>query len=360
MNINILKCGLISAALVAGAMSIFSGCTESSSDPYVIPTSSSYVPPASSAYVPRDTVTLFSPIRFTDLSATANGEQNTFTFSGSAFLDGWDTLANVNSLNDPQFTDIIFDLALVDPATGTVSETQLTPFLTYDKGVFPRSNINLVEMGVKLYDPYKTECGMFRLYLYAYATNDTIGTASYDSKRFVSIDSLDFFRDESKCVEEQLVSSSSEAAIPKVELVRGEGSFSTANGFSFTTGTEVPAAEADITITVTETEELILQGHNGFRVTDYINDLDQNYDDDWDSKKLLPPDPAHMSDFRFKQVSLAEEFEGFDNFRFYIAVGPNYNPETGDDFYALTLKEKSTVDASGHLKATIIYYKKLQ
>lgn len=359
MNTNILKCGLISATLVAGLMSIFSGCTESTTEAYNIPSSSSYIPPSSSSYEPKDTITLYSPIRPTGIVVSANASQDKFTFDGSAYLDGWDTLANVNSLNDPVFTDVILDLARVDPATGALSATPLAALLEYDKGAFPRSGINYVEMQVRLEDPNKTECGQYRLYAYLYSTNDTLGTAGYNPKRFVTIDSVDFFRDESKCVEE-IVSSSSEAVIPKVELVRGEGSFSNSrgNGFSFVTGTEVSAAEANISIALTPTEELILKGLNGFKVTDYTNDLDQNFEDDWDSKKLLPPDPAHMSDFRFKQAALDEELEGFDNLRFYIAVGPNYNPDTGDDFYALTLKEKGNVDPNGNLSITIIYYKK--
>lgn len=40
-----------------------------------------------------------------------------------------------------------------------------------------------------------------------------------------------------------------------------------------------------------------------------------------------------------------------------IAIGPNYNSETGEDFYVLALYDYSFPDANEIIKANIIYYK---
>lgn len=359
MKKNIFACGLISATLVAGVISIFSGCAdEESTQAITIESSSSYYVPASS-YEQRDTASLVSPIRVSDFHEQWNGNKTSCTFQGSALLDAWDTLANVDSQNDPFFTNVYLDLARVDE-NGNVLATPLNNFFTYDPGSFPRAVINFTQMGASIIDPDKTECGTYRLIAYFYATNDTMGTAGYNPNKFVTIDTLTFTREPEYCIEVPVESSSSEAIVSTVELVMAEADMSTnaTRGFSFVTGTEVPAAEAQIGLALTEEEELILKGLNGFRVTEYSNQADKNWDDDWYSKKL-PPEPAHLSDFRFNQASLGEVYEdGFDVALFYVAIGPNYNPETGEDFYAVTLKEKQNKDANGVMRVTIIYYKK--
>ena len=96
---------------------------------------------------------------------------------------------------------------------------------------------------------------------------------------------------------------------------------------------------------------------NGVQITPYSNNRDKNYDDDW-TINLLPPAPAHMSDFRFKKGGLTTSSD-FESFMFYVAIGANYNAETGDGFYAFTLQSKSdTPDANGNYALSILMFKK--
>lgn len=364
MKTNILKCGIASAALVAGLIASFTGCSGSTDTEEIIYSSSSAMPVPES-YTPVAKPTLVSPIRLAGFDVVPNGDKTVFMFQGSALLDQWDTLAQDSTRNDPYFTGIILELARVTE-TGEKVTTPLNAYFTYNLNnqinfAAQPSAINFTEMQAMIRDPEKTECGHYRLIAYTFATNDLPGSPDYKEDKFVSIDSLDFDREEEYCVVTVIQSSSSEAIIGEtVELEMVEGVLSNSNGygFSFIQGIEVPSAEAQVTLNLTEEEELVLVGLNGYLVGDYSNDNDViNFDDDW-SSIALPPNPAHMSDFRFNKAALSETYEGFENSRFYVVVGPNFNQDTGEDFYALTLKEKQNKDANGVMKATVIYYRK--
>lgn len=360
MKINILKCGLISVAAIAGLTAIFTGCGDKSSDPYEIISSSSITSSAPVYSAPFEE-TLISPIRVSQFGVTWNGDKTKCLFQGSALLDGWDSLANVGTLNEPFFTNVILDLARIQD-DGTPVVTPLSALLTYTPPQLPSSVINFTQMEVGFEDLNKIECGNYRLIAYFVATNDTIGSPNYKEDKFISVDTLNFSREESYCVVAPIESSSSEAAVVStVELVKGEGSASTnpSKSFDFITGQEMMRSEGgQIGFSLNEEEEINLLGLNGYQVVDYNNDADvTNFNDDW-SSVLLPPEPAHLNDFRFNKNSLSTEYEGFENARFYIVVGPNYNAETGDDFFALTLKEKQNKDVNGIMRFSIIYYKK--
>ena len=75
-------------------------------------------------------------------------------------------------------------------------------------------------------------------------------------------------------------------------------------------------------------------------------------------KRIKQPTPAHISNFRFSQNKLAESAAEFDVDAFWVVVGPAFNADTGDDFFALTLDEKDIPDVNGNRPLTIIYYKK--
>ena len=263
-----------------------------------------------------------------------------------------------DGVNEPYFTDVAFELARVDE-DGNKFTTPLSAYFNYDKGEFPRSIINFIDMDVRLEDPYKTECGHYRLMVYFYATNDVIGSEYYNECKFIAVDSVDFDRPEEYCVDEpEPVSSSSSVTGPGPELVKKEASVTTekGKGFSFAKGEMVAESEADVVFKVDELEEIYLVGENGFKEAYYTNDLDINFDDDWDSR-MLPPEPVHWGDFRFKTEKLEDEIY-MSRFFFIIAVGPDYNAETGEDFYAVTIKKQEPADNDGVVKMTIIYYEK--
>lgn len=362
MKTNILKCGLVSVTAVAALIAIFTGCSEGSSDPYEITSSASISSSSAPPYSAPAEETAISPIRVSDFQIVWNGDKTMCTFQGSAFLDGWDTLANVSSLNEPFFTNVYLDFQRVDE-NGNTFVTPLSALLHYNKGPFPSAVINFAQMDVGFEDLNKIECGNYRLIAYFFATNDTMGTESYNPDKYITTDTLEFSREESFCVATPVESSSSEAVVSNVELVMGVGEASASTGtsvrsFDFITGTQMMVSEGgQVSFSLTEDEIIVLTGINGYQVTDYTNDNAAPYEDDWYSESL-PPDPVHLSDFRFNKSTLAETFEGFENSRFYIVVGPNYNPETGDDFFALTLKDKENKNGNGIQNITIIYYKK--
>lgn len=302
-------------------------------------------------------VTLMNPISFANFDVVTNGDRSIVVFNGSAFF--MEELPS-DGVNEPYFTDVAFELARVDE-DGNKFTTPLSAYFNYDKGEFPRSIINFIDMDVRLEDPYKTECGQYRLMVYFYATNDVIGTKDYNAWKFVAVDSIDFDRPEEYCVVEDVAPPfSSSAPDPGPELVKKEASVTTekGKGFSFAKGEMVAESEADVVFKVDEEEEgvITLVGVNGFKVAAYTNDQDKNYDDDWHFK-MLPPEPAHLSDFRFTTESLESKIRYFANDVFFVAIGPDYDAETGENFYALTLKTKDGYDGDA-LKLIIIYYEK--
>jgi|P827metagenome_2_1110787.scaffolds.fasta_scaffold00033_116 hypothetical protein len=298
-------------------------------------------------------VTEVSPIRFQQAAANPTPDETIFTFNGSAILDGWDTTANADSENDPFFTGIELILAHVNDAG---ENEQAMVELQYTAPTFPQSAINLSEMGVSINDPAKTQCGTFKLFVLLYATNDP-----ENPNKFASVDSLTFERKPESCLPDPEPESSSAADVivsdVPLNMFRGNMSTSTTYGFSFTQEKEVLMEQAQIRVETDETGALTLYGVNGYRVVKYNNAKDRNFDDDY-SSKLLPSIPAHISDFRFNETKLAESAEKFDIDYFWIVIGPAFNADTGDDFFAVTLESKDVPDGNGVRPLSIIYFKK--
>ena len=297
-------------------------------------------------------VTEVSPIRFQAASVSPNGDKTSFNFNGSATLDAWDTTANADSENDPFFTGMELTLAHVNDL-GQNEQAQLQ--LTYTPPTFPIfSGIGLGDIGVSIHDPEKTQCGTFKLFVVLYATND-----STLAQKFISVDSIEFVREPEYCVVEPDPVSSSSEPVSMIELRQFNGEMTTSNfkGFSFKTDAEVDAAEAQFQVSLTQEGQLTLVGLNGYKVAKYTNARDKYYDDDWSSFEL-PPAPAYIGNFRYNEAALAESVEGFDVDAFWVIIGPAFNKETGDDFYALTLEHKDLIDGNGIVPLKIIYYKK--
>lgn len=297
-------------------------------------------------------VTEISPIRFQAPSVSHNGDKTSFNFNGSATLDAWDTTANADSENDPFFTGMELTLAHVND----LGQNEQTPLqLTYAEQPFPTySGIGLGELGVSINDPEKTQCGTFKLFVVLYATNDAA-----DPKKFISVDSIEFVREPEYCVVEPDPVSSSSEPVSMVELRQFNGDMTTSNfkGFSFKTDAEVDAAEAQFQVSLCQDGQLTLVGLNGHKVAKYTNARDKNYYDDWSSFEL-PPAPAYIGNFRYNESALADSVEGFDVDAFWVIIGPAFNKDTGDDFYAVTLEKKDLIDGNGIVPLHIIYYKK--
>ncbi len=172
---------------------------------------------------------------------------------------------------------------------------------------------------------------------------------------FITIDSVEFVRDPIYCPEP----GSSSSTIEPVELIQYNGQMktSTTNGYSFKKGAEVPLKDAQIQVTMDElTGRLTLHGVNGYKVTRYSNDQDHEYDDDW-SATLLPPAPAHTTDFRFALTRLADATD-FEKEAFWVVIGPDFDNKTADDFYTVALKESEIMAGNNAAQLEIVYYKK--
>ncbi len=348
MKYDILK-SVSLLALFAAFTTVMFAC-DNTNDPSApertqTPSSSSAMPLYSSV-----AVTEVSPIRFLPPTVTFNGDKSRINFQGSAALDGFDTTASVDNDNDPFFTNISLDLVHVNEAgQNEVAMVQLQ----YTPPTFPVAQINLAEMGTVLYDPDKVQCGTFKLIVVLYATNDAAAP-----NKFISTDSVEFVREPEFCIDEPEPVSSSSEPIAVVELNQFQGQMTTSNfkGFSLKTDQEVDAAQAEFQVSLSQEGQLTLIGLNGYKVAKYSNADQKPYNDDWYSQEL-PPAPAHMSDFRFHEKNLTES-TSFDVDAFWVVIGPNYNKETGDDFYAVTLLKKDIIDGNGIAPLTIIYYKK--
>ena len=299
------------------------------------------------------TITENSPIRFQPPVAEINGNETFIKFEGSATLDGADTTTNADNDNDPVFTDVELILAYVNEM-GQNAPALLQ--LYYEKPEFPRATVNLGAMKTSITDTEKTQCGTFKLYVVLKATNDL-----EIPDKFSSVDSVVFVRSAQagEPDPEPVSSSAADAIESEAEFNQYIGKMSTSaiNGFSFTEGIEVPMAQAQIRMEADENGKLTLFGVNGYQVAKYNNKNDKDFSDDW-TKKRLPPTPAHISNFRFSQNKLAESAAEFDVDAFWVVVGPAFNADTGDDFFALTLDEKDIPNVNGDRPLTIIYYKK--
>ena len=289
-----------------------------------------------------------SPIRMRPLTAKPNANKSEFTFTGGAFLER--PCIPEDTYREPYFTSVELVLAYVNELGQNVP-ARIT--IQYTPPTLPAQTIDFVQMGVKISDSAKTQCGNFKLFVELTATNDP-----KMNDRFVSWDSVEFVREPRYCEAEP--SSSAESIKPKIELRKFTGNMETiANlGFSFKDEAEVPLAQAQIQVSNSENGVLTLHGVNGYKVTEYDNLKDRTtYDDDW-SSTMLPPQPAHMSDFMFTKAKLADSIQNFDIDAFWVVIGPNFNEITGNDFYAVTLSEKGIAYANGVRPLEIIYCKK--
>ena len=335
----------ISAALLIG----FSACSDDSSSS---PDNSDTTPVNTTPEL--DEVTPESPIKPAPLTVEPNRDKSKFLISGGAIIDLLDT-STIPAGADIAFTDMDLKLFKIS-ATGSLDPTPLQ--VTYNKlGV--TSNVSWSDAGAAIIDNNKSDCGTFRLYATYKASYD-----ANDPYKYVSRDSLDFVREDIYCQEEPETPEPTpeEVAAASVELTMITVEVGTKNGIGISLssgGTAVPAAEADLNFTSDElTGVITIHASNGTKIAQYSNDKDQNYNDDW-TIETLPPAPAHMSDFRFKEASLTTAIEGLDSYIFYIATTPNYNAETGVGFFAFTLQSKPDFpDGNGNYALTILIYKK--
>lgn len=300
------------------------------------------------------TSTLISPILFSTMSATPNGNQTIFKINGDAHFNLEDTLALTKD-SEPAFTKIKFTITkIVNGATMSTTATIAPDSVVYPDitGSFP-DKINFSELNLTASNI--TECGTYRIYATAYASDDI---TNYN--KFITKDSVQFTRDEILCAVNNNPASSSSTPEQSIILKKTIIPVNTANGegLSLTTLAPVPTATADISIIVTEvTNEIKLVAKNGFQIAAYSNNADKNYTDDWNSFEL-PPEPAKMSDFRFKENALGTTIAPFDEGLSYVAIAPNYNKETGDGFYALINQGSTIPDPNRNITLTFIVYSK--
>ena len=293
------------------------------------------------------TVTNISPIRIYSLNITPNGDKTKFMITGSATLDAFDTTA-ISDGFDPFLTK--FDFLLVHVNEHGQNEGSLLQ-LQYTSPTMPRETIDFAEMGAKIIDSAKTQCGTFKLFVILKASNDL---AIED--KFITIDSVEFVREPAYCRADP---ESSSSIIDRVELMQytGQMKTSTTRGFSFKNEAEVSLNDAQIQVTMDElTGKLTLHGVNGYKVTRYSNVQDHVFDDDW-CATFLPPAPAHTTDFKYSPTKLADATD-FEKEGFWIVIGPNFDRETAHDFYTIALKESEIIEGANAAQLEIVYYKK--
>lgn len=304
--------------------------------------------------------TVISPVRFSDMTATANGDQTIFKINGDAHFDLEDTTSLVTG-NAPVFTKVEFALTKVVNNTITGTTATITPTLM-DYSVTPATldtqfpdKVNFSELNLTVSNV--TECGTYQVFVTAYASDDAT-----KMDKFISKNSVTFVRDEALCAAQQQQQQQQQQTNPAdlILLTKTDISVSTADaqGLSFTTKSAVPKANADITISIQDvTNEIKLTANNGFKIGIYSNNGDKNYDDDW-CKFVLPPEPVKLSDFRFREASLGTTISPFDEGLAYVAIAPNYNAETGEGFYAFIKNEATIPDANKDIVLSFIVYSK--
>ena len=290
-----------------------------------------------------------SPIHFLPLTAKPNADKSEILFYGGANFHISECTADASDETDFIFTDVNLVLAHVNES-GQNEQPLIN--IQYTKPTLPAQTIDFAQMGVKISDSAKTQCGNFKLFVVLMATNDP---KMHD--RFVSVDSIEFVREPIYCEAES--SSSAEIIEPKIELRKFTGNISTSEtrGYSFKEDAEVPIQRANIRISMDEvTRGLTLHGVNGYKVVLYDNNKDENYHDDWTIDDL-PPSPTYTTDFKFTEAQLMESTR-FYLYIFAIVIGPNYNKDTGDDFYAIALENKGIPNEDGLSQMKFLYYKK--
>lgn len=292
------------------------------------------------------TATNISPIRIYSLNITPNGDKTKFMISGSATLDAFDTTAISESA--PFFTKVDFFLVHVNEQG---QKESALPQVQYTSQTMPREAINFGDMGVKIVDSAKAQCGTFKLFVILKASN-----SPEINDMFITIDSVEFVREPAYCRADP---ESSSSIIERVELMQytGQMKTSTTRGFSFKNEAEVSLNDAQIQVTMDElTGKLTLHGVNGYKVTRYSNDQDHVFDDDW-CATFLPPDPAYTTDFKYSPTKLVDSTP-FENGAFWVVIGPDFDNETADDFYTVALERNDLIKGANAAQLGIIYYKK--
>lgn len=356
MNSHVLKYKFTRLIFVAIWAFIFAGCDEDSvSAIKTSPNTSSSTPNTSSSSAPPIPYAQ-SIIHIEDFSITPNSDKTEFFINGTLHLDKCEQIAYTACDSDPTFTEISFKINRIDE-DGEILETPIKKYLVFDEDIGNQDIINFAELDAKIIDTTKTECGHFRLTVIAFATSDNISDSNYDKQKFIFLDSTEFTQEQEYCSDTASIPPPQPASRDTTPFFQLEGSIPNQKdrGFSFTLGEDVAIEEADIAISVDENDEITLKGLNGFKVAKYTNDLNTDFEDDW-FNEYLPQEPAHPSDFRFRERDLKESFTPFDGYKFLVAVGPNYNKKTSQDFYALTVKERQVPNSNGDFWITIIYY----
>lgn len=298
-------------------------------------------------------VTLVSPVSPLPISVTVSGDGSRMVINGGATFDLLDT-TTIPTGAEVAFTNAELSLAKVSE-TGAIIGTTLQ--ITYTPIPAPIANVNWGDQGAMIIDDNKSDCGTFIIYATYMATYDASNPNMY-----VSRDSATFVRDQSFCeaIPETPTQTPEEIAAASIELVSAVINIGTKDGkgVSLSSAAAVDASTADIIFTADElTGKITMHTQNGFQITEYSNTRDKNYDDDW-TISMLPPSPAHMSDFRFRKSNLVPTL-ALESYKFYVVIGNNYNEQTGDGFYAFTLQEKSdTADANGNYSLVLLLFKK--
>lgn len=326
--------------------------TKSSSSSNSI-TSSSSVASSNPAQTSSSSICIseVSPIHFLPLSAKPNANKSEFFFYGGADLE-WPCIPR-NTYPEPYFTNVHLDLIHVNE----LGITEGTPIrIQYTPPTLPTRTIDFAQMGVRINDPEKKQCGNFILYITVIASDDTTNLNKY-----VSRDSIEFVREPKYCEADAKSSSSAaiDSVVRKVEIRQFNGLMSTSEtrGYSFKEDAEVPIERANIRVSMDElTGILTLNGVNGYKVVKYDNSMDRDYYDDWDAF-YLPQSPVYTTDFKFTEAKLTDSTY-FDVDAFWVVIGPAFNKETADDFYTITLKTREWINEDGVCPLKIIYYKK--
>lgn len=187
----------------------FIACSDDPSDPIITgiglsndsqPSSSSssnLQPKSSSSPVPSTKPAVPSPIRVHDFRVTANSNKSTFYFSGTATVNGWDSLSYMAYAGEAEFTGIQFKLIRLGKNMEQLS-TPLTNYFSIKKTEFPRKTIDFDEMDAKINDPEMVECGNYRLTVTLIATNRS-ADSEYNGQIFIAHESFEFTREEEYC-----------------------------------------------------------------------------------------------------------------------------------------------------------------
>ena len=298
-------------------------------------------------------ITEVSPIQILPLTAKPNANKSEFTFTGGAVMSETETCYEHETEAELFFTNVHLDLIHVNE----LGITEGTPIrIQYTPPTLPTRTIDFAQMGVRINDPEKKQCGNFILYITVIASDDTTNLNKY-----VSRDSIEFVREPKYCEADAKSSSSAaiDSVVRKVEIRQFNGLMSTSEtrGYSFKEDAEVPIERAQIQVKQGRDGGLMLYGVNGHKVTMYDNFRDRTtYSDDWYSGDL-PPSPVHTTDFKFTEANLTDSTY-FDVDAFWIVIGPAFNKETAEDFYTITLKTMERANEEGVRPLKIIYYKK--